>query len=322
MQIIYFGAPGTGKSFAIDEQLKSVSDENVFRVTFYSDYTYNDFIGQLLPKVTPSTTGAGTVITYEFSKGIFTQALEKAYTDLSQEVYLVIEEMSRGDSAAIFGDIFQLLDREHEGMNKEYSKYFINNDLISKDILALENSKVKLPPNFHILGTMNTSDQNVNVIDTAFKRRFDFVYVDVSPVYDLIDRSRPDSPTNRAYKNNFMFHLGDDYFEWNRFYMAINKYIVEKLGLTEDKQLGQFFVQFHYMNYADNFNLIKNKLLQYLWNDVELAKYSEESLFYKGDEQNQGILSFSKLYQYFDGSKAANEIFSDEFLRFYAETVL
>src|SRR5699024_11892347 len=111
---------------------------------------------KLMPKGRRSANGS-TDISYEFSKGIFTRALEKAYEDTSKAVFLIIEEMSRGDCAAIFGDIFQLLDRETQGINKGYSKYFINNEIIVEDIIAISNDKVKFTPNFNILGTVNTS---------------------------------------------------------------------------------------------------------------------------------------------------------------------
>ena len=185
MQKIFYGAPGTGKSYKIDTEIISgVSDDRIFRVTFYPDFTYSDFIGQLLPKVIPSSTGGASTITYDFQNGVFTNALEKAYENTANDVYLIIEEMSRGDCAAIFGDIFQLLDRERIGVNAGYSKYFITNELIAKDIIPLRTNgnTVKLPPNFHILGTVNTSDQNVYVMDTAFKRRFEWEYVSTEPV--------------------------------------------------------------------------------------------------------------------------------------------
>lgn len=314
MQKIFFGAPGTGKSYKIDSEiLKNVDDANVFRVTFYSDFTYTDFIGQLLPKVIPSQQPGGqNTITYDFSKGVFTQALEKAYMNLSEDVYLVIEEMSRGDSAAIFGDIFQLLDRETKGMNTGYSKYFINNELIAKDIIALSDSKVKLPPNFHILGTVNTSDQNVNVLDTAFKRRFDFVYVGVEPVL----KPQPNAQGNQVYFNDYQFSLGGKSFNWIKFYMSLNEFIVDKLNLPEDKQLGQFFIQFT-SDDTQNFEFIKNKLLNYLWDDVESASFAETSLFFVGDDNNSKINSFSKLYKKFLDTTPAEEIFSEEFLECY-----
>ena len=113
MQKIFYGAPGTGKSFAITKFLndEGVENEYIFRVTFHPEYTYSDFVGQLLPSVKESGE-----ITYSFSKGEFTKALEKAYQDTSKNVYLIIEEMSRGNCSAIFGDIFQLLDRYNEGV--------------------------------------------------------------------------------------------------------------------------------------------------------------------------------------------------------------
>ena len=131
MQTIFYGAPGKGKSYKIDTNvLSGVDDEHIFRITFHPDFSYSDFVGQLLPTVLPSATPGGTsTITYEFQKGVFTLALEKAYENNAEDVYLVIEEMSRGDCAAIFGDIFQLLDRHKTGTNMGYSRYFIRSPL-------------------------------------------------------------------------------------------------------------------------------------------------------------------------------------------------
>tara|TARA_R110001583_G_scaffold195514_1_gene374793 strand:- start:27 stop:533 length:507 start_codon:yes stop_codon:yes gene_type:complete len=159
-QKIYYGAPGTGKSFKIDKMIKdeNILDENVFRTTFHPEFTYSDFIGQLLPTVQEDDNG-NTLINYTYNKGVFTQALEKAYQDTSINIYLILEEMSRGDVAAIFGDTFQLLDRISSGPKKGYSRYSINNDVISKDIIALLDNKVMLPPNLFLFGTVNTSDQ-------------------------------------------------------------------------------------------------------------------------------------------------------------------
>lgn len=170
MQKIYYGAPGTGKSYEILKYLKEkqISDEHIFRVTFHPEYTYSDFVGQILPTVKKNGE-----VSYDFAKGVFTLALEKAYQDTSKEVFLIIEEMSRGNCSAIFGDIFQLLDRDNVGTEKGWSKYFINNPIIAKDIIALTDDRIKLPANLSILGTVNTSDQNVFVMDTAFKRRFE-----------------------------------------------------------------------------------------------------------------------------------------------------
>ncbi|GAA6428545.1 AAA family ATPase [Dielma fastidiosa] len=307
MQTIYYGAPGTGKSHTIDtEILGSVSADRVFRVTFYPEFTYNDFIGQLLPKVIPSTvSGGASTITYDFQKGMFTLALEKAYENTSNDVYLVIEEMSRGDCAAIFGDIFQLLDREKSGVNKGYSKYFIDNELIAKDILSLKPaSKVKLPPNFHILGTVNTSDQNVFVMDTAFKRRFEWEYISTKPV----SGSAPGS-----YKNNVQLLINDGTtmksIYWVDLYQKLNVFIADEkyLGLGEDKQLGPFFIEFDLSaSSADHKKQIKNKLLHYLWSDVHKASYRNDMKLFK-----DSIGTFSELY---DAFEADEQVFSAAFI--------
>lgn len=304
MQRIYFGAPGTGKSFTIEDNvLSDVSDNCVFRVTFYPDFSYNDFVGQLLPVVeTDDTTGAEK-ITYSFTKGIFTKALEKAYEDAAVNVYLIIEEMSRGDCAAIFGDIFQLLDRENRGIYKGYSKYSINNSLIAKDIVELNNDKVKLPPNFHIIGTVNTCDQNVYVMDTAFKRRFEWEYISTEPV-----SSEDGTLLNNAelrYNNGTV----EKTINWVDLYQKLNTFISEEqyLDLGEDKQLGQFFIEFDLsQDYETHKKQIQNKLLNYLWNDVAKASFKNDIRLF-----DSSIGSFSKLYSsYAKGIK----VFSDDFI--------
>lgn len=313
MQKIYFGAPGTGKSYKIDTTIvNGINDDRVFRVTFYPDFSYNDFIGQLLPKVIPSTIpGGSSTITYDFQKGVFTKALEKAYENTSNDVYLIIEEMSRGDCAAIFGDIFQLLDREKSGVNKGYSRYFIDNELIAKDIIAFgSSSKVKLPPNFHILGTVNTSDQNVFVMDTAFKRRFEWEYVSPAPVLASAPGSTP-----VKYKNNVPLSINDGTstlktIEWIDLYQKLNKFIADDtyLGLGEDKQLGPFFIDFDTSASPDDHkNQIKNKLLNYLWNDIHKASFkSDVKLF------NDNIGTFAELYSSFE---ADEQVFSTDFIK-------
>ena len=312
MQTIYYGAPGTGKSHTIDTDIVSgVSDDRVFRVTFYPDFTYSDFIGQLLPKVIPSALpGGASTNTYDFQKGVFTQALEKAYENTANDVYLIIEEMSRGDCAAIFGDIFQLLDRERTGVNAGYSKYFITNELIAKDIIPLSTNgnKVKLPPNFHILGTVNTSDQNVYVMDTAFKRRFEWEYVSTDPVIDSHVGVTP-----IVYKNNVQLNVHDGStlrsISWVDLYQKLNDFIAggDYLGLGEDKQLGPFFIEFDTTaTPADHKKQVKNKLLHYLWSDVHKASYKSDVKLFKDD-----LSTFKKLYEAFERDE---QIFSTDFL--------
>lgn len=299
-QIIYFGAPGTGKSYGVDRLISkcypniNIKDNPfVFRTTVYSDYSYYNFIGNIMP------TSKDGEIGYEFKAGVFTQALAMAFEHIDKEIFLVIEEMSRGDIASIFGDIFQLLDRDDSGI----SDYSINNDLVS-NYLNEKNidigGKIYLPRNLHIIGTVNTSDQNVNVIDTAFKRRFEFVYVDVNPVKD----------DNDNFLNSFKFKLDDTEFEWNKFYMSLNELITTKLELSEDKQIGQFFIKFNNLvTDEQKLDEIKNKLLHYLWDDVQGAVISDECSIFKNEYK-----TFSSLYKAFGNGE---NVFSSELMTIY-----
>lgn len=299
IQQIYFGAPGTGKSYGVDKliatcypNIKSKDNPFVFKTTIYSDYSYYNFIGNIMP------TSKDGEIGYDFKAGVFTQALATAFQYKDKEVFLIVEEMSRGNIASIFGDVFQLLDRDENG-NSEYS---INNDLITQyfESKGLNvGTKISLPRNFHIIGTVNTSDQNVNVIDTAFKRRFEFVYVDVSPAIDGI-----------SFMNSFEFALEDKSFEWNKLYMALNELITTKLELSEDKQIGQFFIKFdNYIDEEHKLAAIQNKLLHYLWEDVQGAVISNHDSIFK-----EKYKTFSELY--IDFGQHVN-VFSEELNTLY-----
>ena len=288
IQVMFYGAPGTGKSYSISSLIRhsypsyNEYDDNpyVFRTTIYRDYSYFDFVGNIMP-----VTKDGK-ISYEFVPGIFTTALFAALRnqDSGIDVYLILEEMSRGDIASIFGDIFQLLDRDDTGKsmyginNKSIYEYLILNGVLKAGY------KIIIPSNLHIIGTVNTSDQNVNVIDTAFKRRFDFEYVGVEPI----------KSNNNDYVNNFSINFTSaDQYEWVKLYQAINHVIINDLGLAEDKQLGPFFLK---DKGNDNLNRkqVANKLLHYLWQDVERVSYTSGSLF------ADGITSFSQLYYAFE----------------------
>lgn len=294
--VIYYGVPGTGKSYAIDQLLQEVKNENKFRITFHPEYTYNDFIGQLLPTIIKEGEHKGD-ITYSFQKGPFTLALEKAYATPQEAIYLIIEEMSRGNCATIFGDIFQLLDRVKYGEMKDWSRYFVNNEVIAKDITRISDGRIEIPSNLYIIGTVNTSDQNVFVMDTAFKRRFEWKYISTKPV-----------PVNKPYLNSveLSFHNGKEFItiNWINLYGVLNKFISssEKLGLGEDKQIGQFFIEFDGKNDKEK---IKNKLLHYLWFDIQEATYKTEIKLF-----DDSITSFSDLYDKYEADK---KIFSDDF---------
>lgn len=299
IQNIYFGAPGTGKSYGVDKLIRNCypdieNKDNpfVFKTTVYSDYSYYNFIGNIMP------TSKNGEIGYDFKAGIFSQALATAFEYSDKEIFLIVEEMSRGNIASIFGDIFQLLDRDKNGL----SEYSVNNDLIIQhfDEKGINiGKKIFLPRNFHIIGTVNTSDQNVNVIDTAFKRRFEFVYVDVSPV-----------SKDGTIMNEYVFTLANKEFEWNKLYMSLNKLITTKLELSEDKQIGQFFIKFNnYSNDEQKFAAIQNKLLHYLWDDVQGAVISDEYKIF-----NKEYKTFSSLYKDF-GEKL--NVFSEELIDLY-----
>ena len=317
LQVMYYGAPGTGKSYRIGSLIKesypgyTEYDDNpyVFRTTIYRDYSYFDFVGNIMP-----VTKEGKV-SYEFVPGIFTTALCTALRtqDRNIDVYLILEEMSRGDIASIFGDIFQLLDRDDTGKsmyginNKSIFEYLILNGVIKAG------HKIIIPSNLHIIGTVNTSDQNVNVIDTAFKRRFDFKYIGVDPIHVY--------GKDDEYVNNFDIQFTDtDKYEWVKLYQAINHIIINDLGLAEDKQLGPFFLKDKGDNDANrelkdkgdndanrelkdkgdndaNREQVADKLLHYLWQDVERVSYTGASLF------DDSIKSFSQLYSTFKNKK-------------------
>jgi len=313
IQKIFYGPPGTGKSYTATKLIQAYypsygktkkNSEFVYTTAIHPDYSYYDFIGNVMPVVKKE------VITYKFKPGIFTKALEKALSvEEKTPVFLVIEEMSRGNIASIFGDIFQLLDRDEYGQ----SEYSIKNELIAKylkdqgiegfsvneseeEYKVNYNKDIYLPCNLNVLGTLNTSDQNVFVMDTAFKRRFEFEYMDINPD---IDEETGD------YLNNFIFELDGNSFSWINFYQKLNQYIVVDLEMPEDKQIGQFFIKFDKNTFQENYNQLTNKLLQYLWEDIHLITISESKLF------NSKYDSFSYVYQDF---KEQKNVFSNMFM--------
>lgn len=307
---IYFGAPGTGKSYRVSQLIKSVypnfekeDDEQssyVFRTTLHPEYTYSDFVGQIMPVEKEDG------FDYSFTPGVFTRALKKALLENlavengtreePKKVFLVLEELSRANVAAVFGDLFQLLDRD----NKGESEYSISNALISKQVNTItdhsqeanddkvgmdgnEDKKIFLPSNLIILATVNTNDQNVFAMDTAFKRRFEWEYVSIDPVSDkdgLLNNEIISIPSESGLKD----------VEWCGFYPALNEYITSNMGLSEDKQIGQFFIKLTQDNNEKNQTQVLNKLLQYLWEDIE-GMAIDTHLF-----NIEEIKSFGKLY--------------------------
>ena len=236
-QTICIVALETGKSFAVDKLIESrPGNPQVVRVTIHPEYTYMDFVGQLLP-----SRNAGNGSYFEFVPGPFTVALKAAYADLNKENVLVLEELSRGNAAAIFGDIFQLLDRDELFQ----SRYPIYNSNIASVIPSLCDEEIVLPSNLNIIGIVNVNDQNVFAMDTAFKRRFDWEYVSSKPAENA------DGAIDLTLNNPKIIISGgsEPFIEttWLSFYVSLNQFIVDKkqgMGRSEDKQIGQFFLSF------------------------------------------------------------------------------
>lgn len=247
---IYFGAPGTGKSYKIKE-IENLSNEihsenNILRTTFHEAYSYSDFLGQYKPRMN------GKDIEYSYCEGIFLKALIRALKNKEDYIFLIIEEINRGNCAEIFGDVFQLLDRNENGE----SIYGISTSEDIKEFLKkneIENiEKIKIPENLYILATMNTSDQSLYPFDSAFKRRWEMEYIKIDYNHQKIKDIK------------IMYKSGKE-GDYNKCLQALNKIIIEETG-SEDKQMGQFFIK------TDNNNIdyedIKSKILQYLFFDV------------------------------------------------------
>lgn len=283
--IVFYGIPGCGKSWYVNNiYLQGVDDDRIERVTFHPEYTYEDFIGQILPKI------RNKMIEYIFVPGPFTNILKKAVDpkNKKKQFYLIIEELNRGNAPAIFGDIFQLLDRNQEGE----SEYSINNIEIAKEIYHNEETKIKIPKNLTILATMNTSDQNIFTLDTAFKRRFKFrICANRFNGFEKEDKAKYYIPD----KNHKI--------EWVIFVDRINELIREQsqeqilaLPNYEDKLIGYYFIEKDLLckdkhnkfdkEKADDF---ASKIIMYLWNDI--FKYNRDEIF-NDKELNECIRNF------------------------------
>lgn len=230
VNVILYGVPGSGKSFTIKNDYIGSSKATSLRIVFHQDYTYSDFVGQIRPVIENGQAK------YDFVPGPFTNILKMAYSNPSQKFYLVIEEINRGNSASIFGDIFQLLDREDDPSNRFYqwSKYSIYNENIAKIIFDDSKHEIKIPSNLGLLASMNTSDQNVFTLDTAFQRRWD-----LRQISNTFDKTILENKELAEQK------ILDTDVTWERFISEINKAILENnVGLTsaEDKRLGTHFL--------------------------------------------------------------------------------
>ena len=230
--VLLYGVPGSGKSWTIEHEYCS-TDSEVVRLVFHPDYTNADFIGQILPVVDMEKQ-----VTYEFTAGPFTTIIKSAYDNPGKEYILIIEEINRGNAPAIFGEVFQLLDRTVEqkaieGISypKGTSEYGVTHKNMAMYIYGDESHKIRIPSNLSIIGTMNTSDQNVFTLDTAFQRRWRMRLIENS--FSNVRRSLKEAK------------ILDTEVTWQTFCEKINSIIIgnkAKMASAEDKRLGVYFV--------------------------------------------------------------------------------
>lgn len=319
LQQIYYGAPGTGKSFEINRLTRS---QEVIRTTFHPDSDYSTFVGAYKPTSieVPVRDVTGKVIVengqqvtenrivYEFVEQAFLQAYTKAWKayaekgadEKAKEQYLVIEEINRGNCAQIFGDLFQLLDRNEVGfsdypisadkdMKKQLAKAFKGmvisdaeriNGFYEKDVVSkvLSGDILLLPDNLYIWATMNTSDQSLFPIDSAFKRRWDWKYIPIS-------EGKKENGDSMGYK----IEVKGKRYDWWDFLEKINKEIDDQTK-SEDKKLGYFFCKAN--DGIINAETFVSKVVFYLWNDV-FKDQDVGTIFSDGDEE----LTFAKFYE-------------------------
>lgn len=363
LQKIYYGTPGSGKSYRVKEIVESYRDRT-FRTIFHPDSDYASFVGSYKPVVNSSVESVPTnytqkqlaellskeyneskdkvttllsfaikyvgyfngkianfskkeflidanlsesynaeinkmvnlsewlaenhwvakegTISYEFVPQTFTDAYVAAWKDTTKPVFLVIEEINRGNCAQIFGDLFQLLDRDDDGMSeykikadKDLRNYLESDKGLGKDHEGIKNGELCLPGNFHIFATMNTSDQSLFPIDSAFKRRWEWEYVPIDP---------------EMAESQFTINIEGKKYAWRDFLVAANEHIKD-VSESEDKQMGQFFIK----NDIDKEEFI-SKVMFYLWSEVCKEEYRARSFFHFKDGNNDEF-SFNELFQ-------------------------
>jgi len=288
---IFWGAPGTGKSHELEmERMEFFSEPECYeRVTFYPNYSFAQFVGTYKPimkeALSPEDPSAPAKksIAYSYVPGPFIRIYVKAKLHPEKNYLLVIEEINRANAPAVFGDMFQLLDRIGNG----YSEYPV---ATSEDLRAfLEESNIDtpeticLPSNLYIWATMNSADQGVFPLDTAFKRRWDYRYFGINNCeQEIAEKS---------------FSVAGKSYNWNEFRKAINNKLLER-NINEDKLLGPFFIK---PSLFDNnelaVNAIKSKVLMYLYEDAG-RQYRNSGLFDKCNVS--GHVTYSDICDSFD----------------------
>ncbi|MBQ0055559.1 MAG: AAA family ATPase [Synergistaceae bacterium] len=279
---IWFGAPGTGKSYKLNKETKNFLGEEKFetnheRVTFHPDYSYANFVGTYKPIMTKVESKDN--ISYKYVPGPFMRVLVRALNNPKQNFVLIIEEINRANTAAVFGDIFQLLDRNPEG-NSEYPiavsediKHYLEDVNLNGDAKKKLKACTELiiPSNMYIWATMNSADQGVFPMDTAFKRRWDFEYMDIN--------------AGEAEIADFEF----DTINWNNIRKAINDALAEQ-KINEDKLMGAYFLSKSLLESKDNKQFVsafKSKVLMYLYEDA--AKMKRDQIFFAAGKRYSEI---------------------------------
>jgi len=296
---IYFGPPGTGKSHAIKEELKKLgaNADNYSRVTFHPDYDYHSFVGGFKP----FTDKKDNLIKYKFVPQVFIEFYIKAWSKLNEHYYLVIEEINRGNCAEIFGDIFQLLDRNPEYNIEPSSELrdFLVECEGENNVKLLFDGKLQMPNNLSILASMNTSDQSLYPMDSAFKRRWDWQYVPI----DL-----------KCTESNFTINIDDIHqYSWLEFLAKVNDKIY-KVNKSEDKQIGNWFINASKSNNIISKELFINKVLFYLWNDVFKDEvFHPENIFIERntDGTKNRDISFNNFYNKDEQDRLLIHLLSD-----------
>lgn len=336
LQQIYYGAPGTGKSKTIKDL---TFGESVIRTTFHPDSDYASFVGTYKPiteevtlrdcygkKVIDEETNEVVKeerIAYKFIPQAFLEAYVEAWKKLgsSKKQYLIIEEINRGNCAQIFGDLFQLLDRNEYGfsdypivadkdMQKYLEKEFAGWEITNKDEinqlygeanmvnLIMKGERLVLPSNLYIWATMNTSDQSLFPIDSAFKRRWDWKYVPI--------REGRDKETNAPL--NWYINTGDKQYNWWSFISKVNE-LIGSLTNSEDKKLGYFFCKAK--DGEIDADLFVSKVIFYLWNDV-FKDYGFDDKDFQDEEGK--ILAFDRFYEDKNGKTNVDITIVEQFL--------
>lgn len=286
---IFFGAPGTGKSFKVKKRTSGAEKGNrVYRTTFHPDYDHSSFVGGYKPFNTPVLNEDGTTkphqfqISYKFIPQVFTLAYIEAWNNLDKDYYLIVEEINRGNCAEIFGDIFQLLDREDDGypiIPTQELLIHLQEKLVEDGKAGILNNEMKLPPNLNILATMNTSDQSLFPMDSAFKRRWDWIYVPIEYNEYYQDSGKENESFNYIVKSK-----SDDLtFKWIDFIKGINGLVSSIPHLGEDKQIGNYFIKGREVSgeLVISMDDFVHKVIFFLWNDVFKDEERDENNIFK-----------------------------------------